>query len=180
MKHFLSVILLLALSMVSLYAQKYFLGDDKQPAEYELCFNTGANSDPVVAMSEIIEKYGDRKPIMLSESGCSHTLVDEDENISTFGLNRLKEYMSYLPMVYPQIKLMAYFDWYVDGELNDYRLSTNKAMQDEYIKRTKSSRFIQDSHDNHTNFCYRKIRDGIGVDNVFPVSTYVHKFSYVA
>ena len=167
---------------VSLYSQKYFQGIKNQKDLDQLFFRTGRNSDPVIAVKEIVEKYGNRKPIMISEGGCGHHLMSggtQIENITDFALARLKEQLYYLPMVYPQIKLMAYFDTYVygAGEKDDYRLSSNKLMQDEYIKITKQARFIQDGYSGSTDFAYRKMYEGITVESVFPVSCYAHKYN---
>lgn len=164
---------------ISLYAQKYFLGDPNQKEENEIVFKSGINSNPVIAVKEIVEKYGNRKPIMLSESGCGHKLVKSGENTTDFALQRLKECYSYLPMVYPQIKLIAYFDWYVDAtsEKNDFRLSTNTKLQSEYLNLVKGQRFIQDKYNNNTDYCYRAISDGCSVENIFEVSCYAHLYN---
>lgn len=164
---------------VSLYSNKYFLGDPNQDENNQIFFKSGINSDPVLTMKEIVEKYGDRKPIMLAESGCGHRLMNLGEDATDFALQRLREQYSYLPMVYPQIKLMAYFDTYVSSlsEANDYRLSSNSALQSEYLKLTKGQRFIQDSFDNDTDFCYRKIADGTNVSGVFEASCYAHSYN---
>lgn len=163
---------------MSLYAQKYFLGDPNQDEENSIMFKVGESSDPVLAIKDVVEKYGNRKPIMLSESGCGHRLLRTGEDLTDFALQRLQEFYSYLPMVYPQVKLMAYFDWYVDAEAenNDFRLSTNSKLQNEYLKLVKGQRFIQNSYDNNTDFCYRPIYDGIGVESIFEVSCYAHLY----
>ncbi len=163
---------------ISLYAQKYFQGDKNQTEENEIVFKTGKNSNPVIAVKSIIEKYGNRKPIMLSESGCGHKLVQTGEDATDFAMQRLKEQYSYLPMVYPQIKLIAYFDWYVDAasEKNDFRLSTNAKLQNEYLQLTKGSRFIQDGYSGSADNCNRTIYNGINLDNVFELSCYAHMY----
>jgi len=163
---------------ISLYAQKYFLGDPNQIEDNEIVFKAGINSNPVIAIKEIVEKYGNRKPIMLSESGCGHRLVQRGENTTDFAVQKLKEYYSFLPMVYPQIKLIAYFDWYVnDGsEPNDFRLSTNNVLQNEYLRLVKGQRFVQDKFDNNTDFCYEEIYNGINLENIFQVSCYAHAY----
>lgn len=164
---------------MSLYASKYFMGDKNQSEDNEIIFKAGINADPVIAVKDIIEKYGGRKPIMLSEYGCGHTLVKSGEDTSAFGIQKLKEYLNYLPMVYPQIKLVAYFDQYIKGEdeQNDYRLTKNTQMQSEFLKLTSGSRFIQDKFNNETSFCYRKIGNGTSVGSVFPVSCYAHIYN---
>ena len=165
---------------VSLYAQPYFLSDKTQEEGAEIIFKTGINSEPVLAIKELVEKYGNRKPIMISESGCAHKDIHLNEDTTGFALRRLKEYYSYLPMVYPQIKLMAYFDNYVYKQGKkppDFRLSTNSALKNEYLKLTKGARFIQDSFNNNVSYCYRPVSDGTYLGSVFPVSCYVHSYN---
>lgn len=161
---------------MSSYAMKYFLGEKNQDEDHEIVFKTGVNSNPVIAVKDIIEEYGDRKPIMLTESGCGHCVQNHNEDTTNFALQRLREYYLYLPMVYPQIKLIAYFDWYVSGETNDYRLSNNQTLQNEFLKLTKTGRFIQDGFAGESNLCYRRIGYGTQVDSVFHVSSYAHMY----
>ncbi len=163
---------------ISLYSQKYFLGDKYQDENNEIAFKTGINSDPVVAVKDIVEKYGNRKPIMISESGCGHKLVGSGEDTSDFAMQRLDEVYCYLPMVYPQIKLIAYFDWYVENneETDDFRLCTNKNLQSEYLKLVKGQRFIQDGYNSETGYCYRPVYNGMTMSNIFEVSCYAHSY----
>lgn len=164
---------------VSLYSMKYFLADPNQKEEYEIVFRTGVNSEPVHCLKELVEKYGDRKPIMLSESGCGHKLLNSGEDATEFALQRLREFYCYVPMIYPQVKLIAYFDWYVDGsgEKNDYRLTENSLLQNEYLKLTKGRRFIQYGYDHNTDFCYRPITDSSNLESVFEVSCYAYRYN---
>lgn len=163
---------------ISLYSQKYFNGDKNASEINEIAFKTGINSNPVIAVKDIVETYGDRKPIMIAESGCGHEIVFTGEDTTEFALKRLKEHYAYLPMVYPQIKVIAYFDHYVVANYskNDYRLSSNRQLQDEYLQLTKGQRFVQDSYENSVSFCYRMISDGISVESVFPVSCFAYKY----
>lgn len=163
---------------MSLYAQPYFRSNTSCEEKDEIIFKTGASSDPVIAVREIVEKYGNRKPIMISESGCGHKLVLSGEDTSEFALKRLKEYYSYLPMVYPQIKLAAYFDWFVPDnvEKDDYRLSSNSALQKEYLKITSGERYIHHGFNGETGFCYRPVSDNISLNGIFPISCYAHKY----
>lgn len=163
---------------VSLYAQKYFRGEKNAKDIDNIIAKTGINSNPIIAMRELIETYGDRKPIMISESGCGHTIMKTGEDTSDFAIQRLKEYYNYLPMVYPQIKLMAYFDNYVDNsnEKDDFRLSSNRNLQKEYLKIVKGKRFVQDSYWGETDYCNRPIYNGIELDNIFELSCYAHSY----
>ena len=162
---------------VSSYAKKYPDSNDKDAA---LFFKNGINSEPVTALKEIVEKYGGRKPIMLSESGCGHHVMNNGatgEDTTEFALRRLREYCGYLPMVYPQIKLIAYFDNYVNNEKNDFRLSTSKTLQNEYLRLTKGDRFIQDDCGGDASLVYREITDGRHLNSVFLLSCYARKYN---
>lgn len=163
---------------ISSYAHKYFRGDKTQPWNSQIAFKAGDSSEPVRAIQKIVETYGNRKPIMLSEFGSGHTLVKTGESMSDFALTRLKQYLGYIPMVYPQVKLMAYFDWYVDSpdEKYDYRLSENSEMQNEFLNMTKGSRFIQGSYNGETDMNYRRFEGGETVESIFPVACYARKF----
>ena len=163
---------------ISLYAQKYFQGNPYEDENNEIAFMSGINSNPVIMVKDIVEKYGNRKPIMLSESGVCHTMMNFGENTTDFALQRLREIYSYLPMVYPQIKLIAYFDWYVseNNEAEDYRLSSNKTLQNEYVELVKGPRFIQDNFNYSTPFCYREVINGTTLDSIFEVSCYAHSY----
>ena len=156
---------------ISSYSTMYHLGNPYQTEFDSMIFKSGINSSPVKAISDIVETYGDRKPIMISESGVGHYLHSTHQDFTDFALYRLKEYYNYIPMVYSQVKLIAYFDQYVSGT-DDYRLSENQQLLDEYVKLTKGSRFIQDKYNGQTGMCYQKIYNDLMVDSVFPVSTY--------
>jgi len=162
---------------VSSYADKYYGGNPDESNWKELYFKKGPSSSPVLAIREIVETYGDRKPIMLSESGCGHHIIHTNEDTTDFAIGKLREYYSYVPMVYPQVKLIAYFDQHVRStDTYDYRLSGNVELKKEYLKLTRSGRFIQGKYDNGTGFCYRKVHNNIGLDSTFVLAAYVHVY----
>ncbi len=160
---------------MSLYSQRYFLGNNAPSDDFsEVVFKTGVNADPVIAVRDIAEKYGSRKPIMLSESGSSHYYYNLGEDTSTWALQNLKEVYNYLPMVYPQIKLIAYFDKYVNGEIHNFSLSANQSLKDEYIRLTKGARFIQNKQSGKTEFRYRELTDNSYLSSYAGLYTYAH------
>lgn len=160
---------------MSSYAVKYFCGNPDQSIIDSLMFRTGDNSNPVTAVKRLVEAYGKRKPIMISEMGVSHYLYNRvNEDTTDFAIQRIKEYYYYLPMIYPQIKAMLYFDHYIQGADNDYRLSTNDELQNIFLNITKGERFIQDKYSNETGFCYRKIYNGEKLDGIFPLFCFAY------
>jgi len=163
---------------ISLYSVPYFRGDKGSSQDNQVFFKAGESADPVIAVEDIIRKYGSRKPIMISESGCGHRLLDSSEDTSSFAVIRLREMLAYLPMVYPQIKAMAYFDVNVDSfaEKYDFRLSSNAALKDVYVTLTKGERYIHNDANNASSISYREVTNNMELDGRFPLSCYVHKY----
>ena len=162
---------------VSFYMTKYFIGKTDVPDYEQAYFKTGKYCDPVLLIGEVIEKYGERKPIMLSESGVSHNISSAyvSENTTSWADRKMQEYLYYLPMIFPQIKFVAYFDTYVNNEMNNYALVHNKTLQNRFAQISKYSRFIKRGNTNAT-MCYRPMWNNIPVDGIVPVSCYAHIF----
>ena len=163
---------------LSSYADKY-LGNNKNASPWDdLLFKKGPNSSAVIAIEEFVKTYGDRKPIMLSEMGCGHKSAATGENTTAFATQRFREYYTYIPMVYPQVKLIAYFDNYISGiDSFDYSLSNNSTLKNEYLTLTKGERFIQGNYYNNSQLSYREITDGTQVASMFMVSAYAHIYN---
>ncbi len=164
---------------MSFYCSKYFLGNPDSVDYEEAYFKTGINSDPVLLAKEIVTKYGDRKPIMLSESGASHKVSSSyiTEDSTDWAVEKIKEIYSYIPMVYPQIKFIAHFDTYVNNEMFDYSLEDCPILQKEYISLTKRPSMIKYSSSNSASTVYRPVYDNMSVDGMLPVSTYMHVYN---
>lgn len=130
---------------VSAYAQKYFLGKNDW-SEFdrfnEIVFLTGKSADPVKALTEVVSRYGDRKPIIIAEGGASHFVNSLNEDTTDWAVLNLKKMYCYLPMVYPQVKMMAYFDRFMPNEVNDFSLTNSQKMADTYKALTKLPHFV--------------------------------------
>ncbi|MBR3791675.1 MAG: hypothetical protein IKK18_03140, partial [Clostridia bacterium] len=163
---------------MSLYMHKYFLGDANRSEDtkyMEVVFGTGDSASPVENAKKIIDMYGDRKPIMISECGASHTVRTANENATLWALNRLEKMYTYLPMVYPQIKLMLYFDTVMQNETNDYALKTNSQMKNLFERITSGEMFIQKSAENNGLISYKELSNTIYSDgNPLELSVYPH------
>ncbi len=162
---------------VSLYMQKYFLGRNDWPENEkfnEVVFLSGRNADPVKALNEVMEKYGDRKPIMISESGASHYIRSVDEYDTPWAKIHLKKLYDYVPMVYPQVKLIAYFDKVITAENNDYAFSTNEEMARLYKELVSHPQFIHSGKEENV-IAFEEIRgDYQHVPAKNEICTYVH------
>ncbi len=167
---------------VSAYMQKYFLGRNNWAEEErfnEVVFLTGNNADPVKALSEVIAKYADRKPIMLAESGSAHFVRTVGEDTTQWAIDYLHRMYHYIPMVYPEVKLIAYFDKVMPNEVNDYALSSNERLTDAYQALTALPTFIHGTWQNSPEVIYQKCPPVIEVeDNTkpLPIGAYVHLY----
>ncbi|MBC7766028.1 MAG: hypothetical protein H7Y41_06035 [Hyphomonadaceae bacterium] len=165
---------------VSAYMQKYFLGrNDWKDDETlnEVLFLTGKGADPVMALTEVISLYGNRKPIMLAESGVSHYIRPLKEDTTAWATNYLKKMYYEVPMVYPQVKLIAYFDREILYETDDYALSNNKTIASLYQDLVRQPSFIQKAYTNIPKISYQKAENIINLSQ--PKTTfyaYAHAF----
>lgn len=165
---------------ISAYMNKHFLGQEWSDAEKfnEVVFSAGDSADPVKLVSEIVEKYGSRKPIMLAESGASHTVRPMGKDTTDWAVTKLRQMYNYLPMVYPQIKLIMYFDVVMPNETNDYALYSNDRMLSAYNDTTgQAVGLIANSYNSAPSQTFKELSDGfIAADNYLPLSTYVHTY----
>lgn len=151
----------------SLYMTKYFLGtkndiNNKEAKDNEAVFGAGDYANPVVCLENIVALYGSKKPIMISESGASHFIRSYNENATNWAINKLKAIYSYLPMVYPQVKLIMHFDKVMPNEVNDYSLVQNSEIEDVYKELVKLPHFIQNT-DKENVSTYKKLNSKIQV-----------------
>ncbi|MGI6206285.1 MAG: S-layer homology domain-containing protein [Anaerovoracaceae bacterium] len=70
-------------------------------------FFTGQYTDPIMRIKDIVDTYGNRKPIMISECGFTSTSFASSSDM-------MREFYTYVNRVYPQVKAVFYFD-------NDYQ-----------------------------------------------------------
>jgi len=152
---------------MSFYMMKYFQGikDRDEGSKYmEVVFGTGESSHPVLLAANVIESLGTNKPVMLSESGATHFVHSVGENTTAWAQKRLEQMYTYIPMVYPQVKLIAHFDRYIPGEINDYSLRNNSAVQNLYTSLTSAPIYIKQNANNKVDVAYKKLDNTIYTD----------------
>lgn len=150
---------------VSLYLQTYFNARDNWSKQERIalpCFFGGDAAIPVKIMEDLISTYGDRKPFIISECGSSHQwnrLNGQSVKIDTtsWAIQRLTAMFKYLPMAYPQIKAIAYFDKIMPNENCYFALDINPALQMSYLNLVKDDAYIQNSYDDEANATYEKL-----------------------
>lgn len=167
---------------ISAYMMPYFQGKDNWADAdkfNEVVFSAGDSAEPVKLVQEVVERYGGRKPIMLAECGTAHYVRPLERDTTDFAKAHMQRMYEYLPMVYPQIKAIVYFDVVIDGEINDYALSTSNALEEVYQTKTKNGPFLQ-SGQTQPLCVYKKMDDSFEVDqSIVPFRTYAHIFGQV-
>ena len=86
--------------------------------------------------------YGHKKPIMIVEGGSSYMDYDTKKDITEFASNQLKDFYTYLPIKYPNVKMSFMFD--NDTGNSKYLLSNNQTYLDAYKKGIASDLYVLD------------------------------------
>lgn len=165
---------------LSVYMGRYFQNRyyEENDRTDEILFKAGRASDPVFLVKQIVEEYGDRKPIMVAEGGASHYNEVLGADSTAWAMNKVREFYGYLPMVYPQIKLISYFNNKIAGESNDYSLKNSSALEDVFYEATQAEPFIKNSASG-SGTSFVKL-DGRQVQTAVTVASYVHLYGQEA
>lgn len=165
---------------ISAYCKKYFEGRvwDVESRFNEICFKSGDSSDPVLLVKEVIDRYGDRKPIMLAECGLSHhtSSASINEDHTDWAIKRMEQMYTYVPMVYPQVKLIAYFNKYMPNEADDYSLSRNDALHNKYKELIKLDHFINGKYADTADTSYKRLTNEVSASGSITLMAYPHVF----
>lgn len=157
---------------VSLYTNQF-----KNPASPvegtdfdEMYYGNGKYANPITKLRDIVERYGNKKPIIITECGMGYEIKGQGINLTDFAKNRLQLLYSYATMVYPQIKAVIYFDTDVAADGYRYSLSQNTEMMAQYQHATEQNKSWL--HSNSPSYNY--VKAGNYQDNLSTVqlSTY--------
>ena len=126
-------------------------------------------------IKDAVEKYGGRKPIMISECGSAYrTNGDINETDSEWAAKYLKQIYTFIPMVYPQVKLIAYFNAKMNYEVNYYNLDGDSELQNAYNDVTESPWFIQNNNTNSAGQFFKKAGSTITMNGDTTLYAYPH------
>ncbi len=164
---------------VNAYPNKYFNGQVWSGVERfnEICFKTGYSADPVLMIKEVVDTYGNRKPIMISECGSAYrTNGSVGEVHEDWAVDRLREMYALIPMVYPQVKVMAYFNKNISHEYNYYELTGSSKLASAYDEMTHNPWFVQGASSNKAQMFFEKSYGTIATDGALSIGTYPHLY----
>ncbi|MDR1064980.1 MAG: hypothetical protein LBL25_01250 [Oscillospiraceae bacterium] len=127
---------------ISLYTTKYFLGNPDTDESTASIYGTGKYANPVGVIRDLVEQYGSRKPIAVSEGGVSLLCNKNGEDLTSWALPRIRQVYAYIPILFPQVKAMFWFNVRRDGEPNRYDFAASPAAKTLYGQMTGSDYFI--------------------------------------
>ncbi len=120
---------------ISLYCNRYLSFANTGDEDFgNMYFGAGDWGEPVASAAEVIEKFGDRKPIIISEGGVGHHISADHADLTAYASDRVYTGYRTLTMVYPQIKGIVYFDANVSGSDYEYDLEASPEVSDAYEK----------------------------------------------
>ncbi len=133
---------------ISTYTYYYFgdktdWGDVQEDIDNR--YYTGSNANPISKVKEVVDAYGDRKPIMITESGVAHYSKVAEEDMTEWAKVQLERQYAYMPLIYPQIKGIFYFN--TDNGItprNSYALYENQVMNKAYNELVADDHYISE------------------------------------
>ena len=104
---------------MSSYMNKSSNANDTWGSMTDAYYSRGKYASQILKMSPIIEDFGDRKPIVISECGFCYSSNKSDQS-QAHAEEKIKLFYAYVNMVYPQVKAVYYFNTNFNG--NSYQL----------------------------------------------------------
>ncbi len=125
---------------VSAYINRNFRGKAETDQVTQSIYLVGDYANPIAQLEAIVNTYGDRKPIMISEMGAENFNTASGQDFTQWAKVQMERAYYYIPMVYPQIKAIYYFD--KKFGVNQYSLFTNETLNRLYLSLTDNPVYI--------------------------------------
>ncbi len=144
---------------MSAYTHLYYNAYDPYgTADYNnMFYGTGSYADPIKNLREIVETFGDRKPIIITESGSGYAhlqLPELNSSLQAFSQSQLEKLFTYANMVYPQVKCVINFDENGDKDTYQYSMSNNTSLFNTYTQVTNSNPTLRTSVSEQKSLAY--------------------------
>ena len=144
---------------VSTYTTYYFGNKTDHGALQESIDNqyfTGPMANPLSKIEPIIEAYGHKKPIMITENGVGHYSKIANEDLTDWAIQQLRRAYAYIPLKYPKVKGIFYFNTHIESNLrNNFALYENDKFHEAYIDLTNSDVYLEDMNESLSHYPYK-------------------------
>lgn len=148
---------------VDAYTDRYYIGDPTTKSLIEDLYYQGYYANPLDRFQYIYDTYSSKKPIFIAETGVQNFAINTGEDFSDWAANNIKRLYGYIPMVYPRIKAIFYFN--VDSSLvpglglkQNYSLSRSQKVMDVYKKMIQNPYYLSKVGQNST-FSYKPLEE---------------------
>ncbi|MBR6259495.1 MAG: S-layer homology domain-containing protein, partial [Oscillospiraceae bacterium] len=129
-------------------------------------------SDPLSVLEELTAMAAaHKKPMMISECGFAYYNKATGTDQTSFASDRMTKFYSYIPMVYPQVKAMFYFNLNHADSTYNYALSGSPALAEIYGSKVTGGTFIQNGSRSAPG--YTKLQNAKLETQPFDIFTYV-------
>ncbi|MDP4134258.1 MAG: glycosyl hydrolase, partial [Bacillota bacterium] len=112
-------------------------------------------------LDTIYSLYGDKKPIIISEGSASYMDYNTGEDITDFACKQLYDFYAYLPIKYPNVKMVFIFD--SDRERQKFCLSKNQKFLETYKKAISNDSYLDGLNPEKTNNEYYELSNNVTV-----------------
>ena len=114
---------------------------------------------------------------MISECGAAFETGGEiNERYDDWGVKQLRDMYALIPMVYPQVKLMAYFNTRVANELNYYDYKNSDPLKTAYTEMSAMPWFIHGKASNGAQTFFEHVGDTLNTSGTVTVGAYPHLY----
>lgn len=126
---------------VSLYTDKYRSAQNPVAGKdfEEMYYGNGAYANPITKLGDIVQRYGNKKPIFITECGIGSAIASNNTNLTDFAQKKMDILYHYVSMVYPQVKGIIYFDVDLNNNKFRYSLSKNPQIMAQYTALTQNN-----------------------------------------
>ena len=127
---------------ISLYSRKYFMGNQNTTDATAAIWRTGRYANPIRNISNLVNQYGSRHPIMIAEGGVTLYNTSNGENLTPWALPRIRMMYAYIPMLFPEVKAVFWYNVNMQGGAYRYNFSDSPQAGELYRQLTSSGYFL--------------------------------------
>ena len=169
---------------ISLYTSKYFNCDSRTTDGTAAIWGTGVYANPVRHIRNLVDKYGSKHPIMISEGGVTlknrdPMLNDKIDDLTDWALPWIQRTYTYIPMIFPEVKAMY---WFNKNDLKYFYEFSNNQRVNQRVKnlygQLTSSGYFLGRGDTDPKITYKKIDKELPPIDSVTLLTYAPYFAY--
>jgi len=127
---------------VSLYTSRYFQGNPNTDDVTAAIYRTGQFADPISFVQQLVDEFGDRKPLLVTEGGVALYNIPNNEDLTEWALPLINAKYSYIPVLFPEVKAMFWFNVRVAGTTQRFDFDASPEARALYSRLTNQEFFL--------------------------------------